>query len=229
LPDEQFNQSNQGGYEMSKALTAKMVYDLDRMNVSSQRAGGIGTILSGGITPPAVGALAAGSIMKYTVAPTVKSATATMLATALTAAPQVGFTTGLVQPDVPRNITIKGNAAGNAGNVVIHGTDINGTVVSDTIALNAAVEVVGLVAFKTITSVDLPAETHAGTDTVSLGRGVKIGLPVALADAALLLAHEFNGANDAGTFVPSATINLCVFPVAGTMDGIIKVDLWFYN
>ena len=216
---------------MSKALTAKMIYDLDHVNVASQRAGGLGTILSGGITPPSssTGTFSAVSRIKYTTAPSVKSATGTLAAIPLTALAQTGYTAGIIQPDVPRNVTIKGNAAGIGGNVVIHGTDYAGTVVSDTIALNAAVEVLGVVAFATITSIDFPVQTHAGTDTVSIGRGAKIGLPVALADAALLLAHDFDGAADGGAFTPSATLSLCVCAISGTMDGVKKVDLYFVN
>lgn len=85
--------------------------------------------------------------------------------------------TGFTQPSVPRNITIKGNAVGIAGNVTIHGTNYENAVISEVIALNAANEVLGNKAFKTVTSVDLPIQTNVGTDTVSIGFGEKLGLP----------------------------------------------------
>lgn len=87
----------------------------------------------------------------------------------------------ITNPAVPRNIIVKGNAAGIAGNVVIHGTSYGGEVISETIALDGANAVGGNKAFKTVTRIDLPVETHAGTDTVSVGWGDKLGLPYKLA------------------------------------------------
>jgi hypothetical protein len=128
--------------------------------------GGVVTVVSG-LDPV---------LTRKSVTPAAPSATATKAALALTASPQAGVTAGITQPDVPRNMTIKGNASGNAGNVTIHGTNENDAVITETIALNGATEVVGNKAFKTVTSIDYPAETHAGTDTVSIGRGSKLGL-----------------------------------------------------
>lgn len=88
--------------------------------------------------------------------------------------------TNITNPAVPRNILIKGNAAGIAGDVTINGTNYDGEVISETIALNGSTAVEGAKAFKTVTKIDLPAETHAGTDTVSIGWGDKIGLPFKL-------------------------------------------------
>lgn len=63
----------------------------------------------------------------------------------------------------------------SAGNVVINGTNVNDDVITETIALNGTTEVVGAKAFKTITSVVLPARLNAD-DTVSVGIGSKLGL-----------------------------------------------------
>lgn len=90
------------------------------------------------------------------------------------------ITEGITDPDVPRNIKIKANAAGVTGDVVIHGTNINDDAISETIALNGDTEVQGNKAFKTITSIELPPETNAGTDTVSIGVANKLGLPYKL-------------------------------------------------
>lgn len=100
--------------------------------------------------------------------------------------------TGITNPAVPRNITVKGNAAGIAGNVVIHGTNYADEEISETIALNGATEVGGAKAFKTVTQIDLPVETHAGTDTVSIGWGDKLGLPYKLAHNTVLAAYLDN-------------------------------------
>jgi hypothetical protein len=201
---------------------------LNNMNAASKRSGGLGTILDdmqyGGVATPAVGSITPMRVLKYTVAPAVKSATGTHAAIAMTDAAQT-ITTGITNPDVPRTVTAKGNASGITGNVVINGTDINGAVIADTIALNGATEVEGVKAFKTVTSIVLPVEVHAGTDTVSVGRGASIGLPVVV-KANCVLVHNFDGATDSGTAtVGGATVDLNVFAVAGTMNGTKLVDL----
>ncbi len=64
--------------------------------------------------------------------------------------------------------------------MVIHGTNYNNEVITETIALNGNVAVNGAKAFKTVTQIDLPIQTHAGTDTVSVGFGDSLGLPFKL-------------------------------------------------
>lgn len=112
-------------------------------------------------------------------------------AIALTASLQT-IITGFTQPSVPRNITIKGNAAGIAGNVVVTGTNYADDVITETIALNAATEVLGNKAFNTVTSVALPVQTNAGTDTVSIGFGEKLGLPYLLTHNKIIAAYRNN-------------------------------------
>lgn len=206
------------------AITQKQITQLNNMNRAAQNVQ-LGTMLMGGAVIPTVGSLTVSNTLKYTVAPAVKSATATHAALALTIGAQTGVTTGITQPDVPRTMTIKGNAAGIAGNVVIHGTNIAGAVVSDTIALNAATEVLGVVAFATITSIDFPAYTNGGTDTVSIGRGAGIGFPSIINNAGDVLTHDFDGSNDAGTVVADATLEKSVYIVAGTMNGVKELVL----
>ncbi|HBV97774.1 MAG: hypothetical protein JL50_02965 [Peptococcaceae bacterium BICA1-7] len=119
------------------------------------------------------------------------SNTGVLAATALTAEAQV-ITEGITNPAAPRNIIVKGNAAGVAGDVVITGTDYAGGAITETIALNGATAVEGVKAFKTITQIDLPVETHAGTDTVSAGWGDKLGLPYLLTHNTILAAYLDN-------------------------------------
>jgi hypothetical protein len=128
--------------------------------------------------------------------PAAVSATAVMPATGLTASPQVGVTAGIVQPDVPRNVTAKGNASGIAGNVVVHGTDEFGNTITDTIALNGSTEVAGTKVFKTVTSVDLPAKTNSSGDTVSIGASNKLGLGRRLSRDTMIHAY-LNGVREA--------------------------------
>jgi hypothetical protein len=102
----------------------------------------------------------------------------------------------ITNPSVPRNIIVKGNAAGNAGNVVITGTNYAGAVITETIALNEATAVAGAKAFKTVTKITVPIQTHAGTDTVSVGTGEVLGLPYKLAHNTVLKA-VFDGTVEA--------------------------------
>lgn len=88
-------------------------------------------------------------------------------------------TTGLGAPPCPRNLSIKGNAAGITGNVTITGTDIAGEEISEVIAANGSSSVEGNLAFATVTEVVLPAR-NAENDTISVGYGNKLGLPYKL-------------------------------------------------
>lgn len=131
------------------------------------------------------------------------SATAVLAATALTAEAQA-ITTGITNPAVPRSLTVKGNAAGITGNVVITGTNYAGAVITETIALNGATAVEGAKAFKTVTKIDLPVEVNTGTDTVSVGTGTKLGLPWLLPHNTVLAAYLDNAKE--GT-APTVTVS----------------------
>ncbi len=125
----------------------------------------------------------------------VQASTATYVlgATALTAdAGGQDIVVGITNPDVPRNVTATANAAGCAGDVVVTGTNWAGQVITDTIALAGAAEIAGVKAFATVTAVHLPPETHAGTDTVSIGVGNCLGLqrPIAAAGDVVEVARK---------------------------------------
>lgn len=100
-------------------------------------------------------------------------ATAILAATALTAEAQA-IVEDITNPVVPRSVTVKGNASGITGDVVITGTNAAGEEITETIALNGTGTIEGNKAFATITQVDLPVESHEGTDTVSIGTGTKL-------------------------------------------------------
>src|SRR5215210_6895675 len=124
------------------ALTAKQIYDLNHMNRAAQNVE-LGTLLaSGGLPMPDAGTISDLSAVSYNTTPAIGTATATKAALALTASAQTGVTAGITQPDFPRVLTVKGNASGNAGDVVITGTNFAGAVISETFALNGATEVV---------------------------------------------------------------------------------------
>jgi hypothetical protein len=205
------------------AWTQTQITNLNN-SMSAAQDVGLGTLLSGGVVNANVTAV---STLRYSVAPTLQTATSAMPATLLLVAAQTAVTAGIIQPDVPRIITVKGNGANVTGNVVIRGTNINDVAITDTIASNGATEVLGVKAFKTITSVDLPAYAVAGTESISLGRGVKIGFPVAIPNTGNVISKNFNGSVDAGTVTAATTVEGSIYSVAGTMDGAKIVALTF--
>jgi len=123
--------------------------------------------------------------------PDAASATAVHAAVTLGNGVTTTVTTSITDPDFPRVISITGAMTGASltGNVVITGTDIRGNAITDTIALNNNSTIDGVKAFKTITSILLPARTTAG-DTVSIGISDKLGLEMIPKLAVAISAHH---------------------------------------
>lgn len=209
-------------------LTQKMINDLNRMNEASRRAGGLGTILLGGASLPSAGSLTPIALVKYNSTPALADVDAIHATITQTASPQT-ITTAISNPDFPRVITITGNASGNAGNVVITGTNFAGEVITNTIALSGTATVVGTKAFKTVTSVLVPAETHAGTDSLTIGFGAKVGFPVIITNASQVVAKSFDNAVDAGTVTAAATLESSLYAPAGTLNGVKVLELTFFS
>lgn len=184
------------------------------INIGDGATSASNAILSGstGYTSP-YGAI---SIVQKTGVVQASTATATLGATALTAAAGgQDIVAGITNPDVPRNVTALGNAAGIVGDVVVTGTNWAGETITDTIALNGANEVAGVKAFVTVTKVHLPPETHAGTDTVSIGCGNCLGLqrPIAAAGSVVEVARKAAAAAEY-TIEATGTVNAA----NGTVD-----------
>ena len=76
------------------------------------------------------------------------------------------ITAGLVNPDYPRALAVVGSVAGMTGNVTITGTNLAGETITETLALDGTTPKAGTKAFKTVTKVDLPKQTNAGTKQV---------------------------------------------------------------
>lgn len=108
------------------------------------------------------------------------------------------------QPDVPRNLTVKGNDANVSGDVVIEGLSDDGAEITETIALNGANTVVGNKAFAEVTLITLPAYDTANTERVRVGTGAKLGLPVSL-NRNTVIAAFLNGAREA--VAPSVVVD----------------------
>ena len=105
----------------------------------------------------------------------------------------------LAQPPYPRNITILpgGTTADvKAGNIPVYGTNIRDEAISEAFAFlaNATDPTVGVKAFKTVTSVVIPAQDGAGA-TFDVGWGDKLGLPY-MASGNTVLHVLFDGVKE---------------------------------
>ena len=90
----------------------------------------------------------------------------------------VVVTTGLTNPDVPRNLRLTFGADWDGGDVTVVGTDQFNLAVSETFTATPSSTVVGTKVFKTVTSFSYDGDgvgTHA-TNVVSLGTGDLIGI-----------------------------------------------------
>ena len=156
----------------------------------------------------------------------VASATGILSATALTASTQ-NITAGITQPGVPKAVSITGNASGITGNVTVSGTSFDGTAITETIALNGTATVNGAKAFRAVSNVALPIQTHAGTDTVSVGFTEILGLPYKLARNTVLktyLGQTLEGTAPTVT-VSSTAIESNTFDLNSTLNSS-EVDIY---
>lgn len=127
--------------------------------------------------------------------PAAAGAASVLAAQALPAAGTTTVNAGITNPDVPRNVSITGNQAGINGTVVVNGTDAEDKAITENIVANGAATVVGNKAFKTVTSIVFPTRNGAG-DTISVGRGSKLGLGARLKRDTLREAY-LNGVREA--------------------------------
>lgn len=137
-------------------------------------------VISGGTIMPGS---RSGVSSKLLGSPAVGATTAVHAALAVlgSGGPQV-VTTGITNPDVPRNITATTagtNTDVKAVAVTVTGTDINGNAISEALpafTVDTNGTVTGSKAFATVTSYSVPAMDGTGA-TVSIGTGAKLGLP----------------------------------------------------
>lgn len=142
------------------------------------------------------------------------------------------ITTGILPLSVPRNITAtSGGTSGDikAVQVTIVGTNYNDEVITEVLPIftaNSATTVTGSLAFKTVTSISIPAHDGLGA-TTEIGFGTKFGIPYLLESAELVILKFFNKAVDSGTVTADATdLEKNVFALNGTADGAKEIDLY---
>ncbi len=141
------------------------------------------------------------------------------------------ITTEITQPDYPRPVTATagGTAADIAAvQVVIEGTNYADEAITETLTAfteNTAGTVTSTKAFKTITSITIPAHDGTGA-TTEIGWSKAVGLPYKLPYSTLLKAY-LNGVADAGTITADADyLEKNIFTPSGTPNGAKDVDLY---
>ena len=126
-------------------------------------------------------------------APAVAAIAAILAAVTDTGVQQV-ITTGLNTPEVPRNITAtSGGTAGDikAIQVIVAGTNAEDVAITETLPIftvDSATTVAGAKAFKTVTSVTIPAHDGTGA-TTSIGFGDVLGIGHRLARKTVAKAY----------------------------------------
>lgn len=164
------------------------------------------------------GRIRMGQIAWYEAAPALGGAATVHAAVTLAPDDPTLVNSAFTQPDVPRLLTVKGNAASVTGDVVITGADANNRQISETVALNGTAVVTTTHAFARVFTVLLPARAASG-NTVSVGTANVLGLTHALA-VDVRLHTTFDGAADAGTLaIDAAEVSKNLFTPAGTLDG----------
>lgn len=165
--------------------------------------------------------------------PALGTTTAVHAAVTDTGSPQT-ITTGITSPAVPRVITA--TAGGTAADVkaispIIHGTDMNNRTLSETLpafTVNTTGTVTGTKAFKTVTSIELPAHDGTGA-TTSFGLGAALGLPQTLDENSVVAAY-LNGVKEATA--PTVTTSASVLAsntvtLNSALDGSAVVVTYF--
>lgn len=110
-----------------------------------------------------------------------------------TGSPQT-ITPNIVNPPAPRNVTAtSGGTAGDikAVQVIVDGTNMNDEPITETLPIftaDSATTVVGAKAFKTVTSITIPAHDGNGA-TTAIGFGDKLGLPDLLDENTVIAAY----------------------------------------
>lgn len=137
------------------------------------------------------------------------------------------LTTDITNPPCPRNLTAtSGGTVGDIGavRVTVTGTNIADQVISETLpafTANSASTVTGSLAFKTVTSISIPAHDGTGA-TTAIGFGELIGLPYMFTSKPLAFSLDDGVIMTAPTFtIDSDEIEKNVIDLNGSLDGSV--------
>lgn len=145
-----------------------------------------------------------------------------------------GTLTIAAQPDVPRNVTVALTDANNSitdGTMTITGTNIHGTVVTETVTFTQAkAGFTGSRIFAVISSVEI-ADTDgtvgAGVDQLTVGIGNVIGLPSPISASAAVKHVYLGGTRVASPTIATGAINSGVNVAAATYNGSKALDVYY--
>lgn len=166
--------------------------------------------------------------------PLLGTATRLKSAQATTSGASTTISSFSAQPDVARNIVVTtgGTTADcKLATVVVNGTNFYGTAISENFAIsdNQAGATTGAKAFKTVTSVVIPAQDGNGC-TYSVGTGTKLGLKSCMASADHFLHAGIGGVKEATapTVVASASaVESNTAALSTALDGSASVNLFY--
>jgi hypothetical protein len=142
------------------------------------------------------------------------------------------YTVADTTPDgtIPRNITVTHTAVSTAdtlGTIVVAGTDADGTAITETLTpVNGSVAT-GAKAFKTVTSVTgVGWVVNSGADSVVVGFGGLVGLPVVLPDATNTALTTLGTTVAASATTGGSLATSTVDASAGTYNGSKKLYIY---
>lgn len=170
---------------------------------------------------------------------------ATIVAASATSSGGTTLLTPITQPDVPRALTVTtaGTAADiKAVNVTITGTNVEGKVITEDFltTVDTATTVTGVKAFKTVTSVSVPAQDGNGA-TYAVGTSAKLGLNHRLSALATTATVRVVTQTTAGARVlqtaPSAVAQDATLVESNTVtpatapngSNVFSIHYFFYN
>lgn len=188
-------------------------------------------VIHGGVTQPGC---AMNAFSRLLGSPAVGAATAIHAAVTDTGV-LITVTTAITNPDVPRNVTATpGGTTANvtAVAVIVTGTDREDAVLVETLPVftaGQATAVVGSKAFKTVTSIAIPANGSAVT--TAIGTGAKLGLTRRLTRNTVFAAY-LNGVKEATA--PTVVFDSAVLPanmvtLSSTLNGNPVIVDFFDN
>jgi hypothetical protein len=159
------------------------------------------------------------------------AATTSASATQLDIAAAVGGETmaNLVQPDYPRNLVVNftdGNASVSAFQLDIVGVGINGEAVTEQFLFAGGLDQTGSKIFSSITSVTLTSVAGNGAgDTLDLGIGSKLGVPVPVGAASLVIRRlNVDGAAEAAAATDQTNNS---FTATTALNGTKDLDVMY--
>ncbi len=155
-----------------------------------------------------------------------------------TSAAATVVTSGLTDPDLPRNISI--TPGGTTGDVeacviTVTGTNFLGNSMTERFGFsaNASTAVTGVLAFKTVDQLDFPADCESGgfAATWYIGVGEKLGVKRCADSAGHFLFSTLNGAKEATapTLAVGSSVQGNTVDFNGTMDASADFEFFFFQ